>query len=113
MKRYLFSLALLIISASTVLSQNGHSLLLNASGMPTTILVGSNTGGTYTFPDGGGILVTSGSIPSVAWVLVGNALTGGTPATPVEFFGSTNNYDVVMKANNVEKLRLVAGGGVT
>lgn len=40
------------------------------------------------------------------WELDGNALTGGTPSTPNEWFGSDNNYDVVFKRNNSEQFRL-------
>jgi hypothetical protein len=44
-----------------------------------------------------------------SWDLVGNTLTGGTPATPNEFFGSTNDYDVTFRRNNLEQMRLVNG----
>lgn len=47
-------------------------------------------------------------VPDVGdWFLTGNALTGGTPSTPNEFFGSTNDYDVIMRRNNIELMRLV------
>lgn len=44
------------------------------------------------------------------WALDGNALTGGTPATPDQKFGSTNDYDVIHIRNNTELMRLVAEG---
>jgi hypothetical protein len=40
------------------------------------------------------------------WALNGNNLTGGTPATPSQFFGSDNNFDVVMQTNGIERMRL-------
>ncbi|HET9136180.1 MAG TPA: hypothetical protein VFO76_06050 [Candidatus Kapabacteria bacterium] len=113
MMRYIYILILVLTCATSIFAQGEHSLLLNAAAAPTSTIKGSTTGGVYILPDGGGTLLTSVSIGNIAWVLAGNALTGGTPATPVEFMGSTNNYDVVLKANNVEKLRLVSGGGLT
>ena len=44
------------------------------------------------------------------WNLTGNNLTGGTPATPTEYFGSNNDYDVISKRNGVELTRLVTAG---
>lgn len=47
-------------------------------------------------------------VPDVGdWFLTGNALTGGGPTTPTEYFGSTNDYDVIMRRNNLELMRLV------
>lgn len=44
------------------------------------------------------------------WATTGNTLTGGSPTTPTEFFGSVNDYDVISKRGNVELTRLVAAG---
>lgn len=55
-------------------------------------------------------LSASTSIGSVAWLLAGNALTGGTAATPNEFIGSTNTYDWIIRTNNVERARMASGG---
>ena len=46
--------------------------------------------------------------PTSGWALAGNALTG-TEHSPTEFFGSTNNFDVVFKENNSEIFRLYDG----
>jgi hypothetical protein len=46
------------------------------------------------------------------WATNGNALTGTLPATPTEFFGSTNGADVIMRTNSVEQMRLRSAGGV-
>jgi hypothetical protein len=37
-----------------------------------------------------------------SWDLAGNALTGA------EFFGSTNDFDVIMKRNNIEQMRIAS-----
>lgn len=50
--------------------------------------------------------LVAADIAGAAWTLAGNTLTGGTPATPNEFLGSTNNYDWVLRTNNVEALRV-------
>jgi hypothetical protein len=44
------------------------------------------------------------------WALDGNALTGAAFNTPDQFFGSTNDYDVVHIRNNTELMRLVSQG---
>lgn len=55
---------------------------------------------------GGGIWGAAG------WALNGNALSGGTPTTPTQFFGSNNNFDVVLRSNGSERMRILAGGNV-
>lgn len=40
------------------------------------------------------------------WKIDGNTLTGGTPSTPTEFIGSINDYDYIVRRNNVEQFRL-------
>lgn len=42
------------------------------------------------------------------WHLTGNILTGGAPDTPNEFIGSTNDFDFIMRRNNIEQARLQA-----
>lgn len=44
------------------------------------------------------------------WNLDGNDLTGGTALTPNEYMGSNNDYDVAMKRNNIEIMRMVQQG---
>lgn len=44
------------------------------------------------------------------WALDGNTLTGGTPLTPDQQFGSTNDFDVKFIRNNTELMRLVSQG---
>ncbi|MDP4219117.1 MAG: hypothetical protein Q8916_02460 [Bacteroidota bacterium] len=65
----------------------------------------------FMFPVGGGTLLTDGGGgPAPAWMAVGNILSGGTPATPAQFFGSTNNYDVIFKTAGNERMRMTATG---
>jgi hypothetical protein len=44
------------------------------------------------------------------WNLDGNDLSGATFDTAVEYLGSNNNFDVIMKRNNFEIMRLVQEG---
>ncbi len=39
-------------------------------------------------------------------------LTGGTSSTPNEWLGSNNLYDLIMKTNNIQRIRLISGGHV-
>jgi hypothetical protein len=43
--------------------------------------------------------------------IVGNALTGTTSTTPNQYIGSSNNFDLVFKAFNVEQMRLAVSSG--
>jgi len=71
-----------------------HSLQVDDGAGHYSIITGATSGGTVTtfvLPNGGGTLLTSGSIPSLAWVLGGNASTspnnqiGTTDATSLQF----------------------------
>jgi hypothetical protein len=44
------------------------------------------------------------------WKVDGNTLTGVSPTSPTEFFGSSNNYDLAFRRNNTELMRLVSDG---
>lgn len=44
------------------------------------------------------------------WTTSGNALTGGGATAPNEWFGSSNDFDVLFKRNNAELARLCADG---
>lgn len=101
---------------------NATRLSLNGTSGAVTIpgaVFGVN-GVSYTFPAANavGVMTNNGSgtlswAPASAdWSLSGNALTGTLPASPTEFFGSTNGADVVMKTNGVEQMRLKSSGGV-
>lgn len=46
------------------------------------------------------------------WLTAGNTLTGGTSSTPNEWVGSNNLYDLIMKTNNIQRIRLISGGHV-
>ncbi len=62
-------------------------------------------------PAPGEVTVTVGG-GGAGWALTGNALTGATPDAPNEFFGSTNDYDVIFKRNSIEYARLTPTGAV-
>ncbi|MCE9537926.1 MAG: hypothetical protein K8R85_01740, partial [Bacteroidetes bacterium] len=46
------------------------------------------------------------------WLTAGNTLTGGTSSTPNEWFGSSNLYDIIVKTNNTQRMRLLSGGHI-
>ncbi len=85
---------------------------------PTTILssysikLPSSQGAAgYTFVnDGAGNLSWQPAASGLFWTTTGNVLTGATPQTPAQYFGSVNNYDVVFYSNNTEKMRIGAAG---
>lgn len=68
---------------------------------------GVGTAGQVLTSNGAGTLPTW-QAAATGWALTGNALTG-TEHSPTEFFGSTNNFDVVFKENNVEIFRIYNG----
>ncbi len=43
--------------------------------------------------------------------ITGTILSGGTPPNPTEFLGSSNGYDVVFRANNTERIRILQSNG--
>lgn len=43
--------------------------------------------------------------------ITGTILSGGTPPNPTEFLGSSNGYDVVIRANNTERMRILQSNG--
>src|ERR1041385_1207047 len=90
---------------ATSASAQVHSLQLN-NGPNVAIIQAAAAGGaqTYLLPPVGGTLLTTGSIPSVAWVLVGNTLTGVLPGSPTEWFGSVNAADLIFKTTSIEQM---------
>lgn len=60
--------------------------------------------------DGPAQTVVTVSAGTNTWNESGNVLTGGTPTTPNEFFGSNNDYDVIMNRNSIEIARMAASG---
>jgi hypothetical protein len=90
-----------------------HALQIdNGSGGYTTISSSPGTTGNFTLPTGSGVILTNTNISGYAWSIGGNSLSGNTPTTPTEWTGSVNGYDVVMKANGSEQMRLNSTGGV-
>jgi len=87
-----------------------HSLQLDAGGIYSTIQA-TNPGGIYILPPGGGTLLTN-SAGNPSWLIAGNMLSGGSPTTPNELFGSANAYDVPMVTGGIEQMRLLYSGGI-
>ena len=96
-----------VLNFSNAFAQ-GHVLQVDDGSGNYSILRGSNPGGTFFLPAGPGsfTLLTTNS----GWAVAGNTLTGGLPTTPNEFFGSNNNFDVVMKSAGTERLRIGSTG---
>src|SRR5262245_3515935 len=98
MKRLFIGCALLCTILCS-LSPAQHRLQLDAGGGKFGIIQGSSTWPvgvtTFTLPPGGDTIVTQTTLPNLAWVLTGNTLAGGAPATPIQRFGSNNNFDVI------------------
>jgi hypothetical protein len=88
------------LSVLSVCAIAQHSLLVDDGAGHYSILTGATSGSVTTFvlPNGGGTLLTSGSLPSLAWMLGGNASTspnnqiGTTDATTLQFItaGTSN-----------------------
>ena len=94
---------LLLVVATNSFAQ--HSLQLN-QGVNISTIVGSAGGGIYTLPAVPGTLVTSGSLPGVAWVLGGNT----SPSSNI--FGTLSATDVLMQAGGTTQLTLRNTGGI-
>jgi hypothetical protein len=61
----------------------------------------------------GSMLLLAAEVNGQDWSLGGNALTGLPPNLPAERFGSTNNFDVIFRSNNIERMRITAAGNVS
>ncbi len=59
-----------------------------------------------------GALMLVAAEADAQWALGGNALTGIASNVPNERFGSTNNFDVIFRTNNVDHMRITAAGNV-
>lgn len=94
-----------IVNAGLNLSGTASPLLANGSaGTTNFVLISQGAGNTPVWQDANNLVT--------AWRLSGNALTGGAASSPSEFFGSTNNYDVVFRSNNTERMRILSSGNV-
>jgi hypothetical protein len=56
------------------------------------------------------VYISAGS--GTNWNISGNALTGSASNLPNEWLGSSNNYDLAIKTNNTEWMRVTAAGKV-
>ncbi len=94
-----------IVNAGLNLSGTTSPLLANgAAGTTNFVLTSQGAGNTPTWQDASNLVS--------AWRLNGNTLTGASSTSPTEFFGSTNNYDVVFRSNNTERMRILGSGNV-
>lgn len=110
--KVLVFLLLLAVGAAPALAQAPHTLQVDdGSGNVTTISAASGSSSNYTFPPGSGMVMTNTNVSTYAWATAGNALTG-LPTAPVQFMGSTNNADLVMKTYGTEQFRVRASGGI-
>lgn len=64
----------------------------------------SNPDGTYTITDGSGALTTN----SGAWLTQGNSGTNNA-----NFIGTTDNQPLIIKTNNIERMRIDANGKIS
>jgi hypothetical protein len=111
--KVLASLLWLAVGAAPVLAQAPHTLQVDdGSGNVTTLSATAGSSSNYTFPPGSGMVMTNTNVSSYTWANNGNALTAATPSTPVEFLGSLNNADVVVKTYGTEQFRIQASGGI-
>ncbi|MBS1902106.1 MAG: hypothetical protein JSS75_00180 [Bacteroidetes bacterium] len=103
------ALCVACLSVSSVRAQ--HNVQVDDGHGHYSLITGQtvNASDVFMLPTGGGTLITAPTpgTPSLVWLTAGNTLSAG------QVFGSLNAFDVVMKANGAEKMRLVSGGGVT
>lgn len=85
---------------------NGHIIVIAPQPNP-----GAPSTSTLSLPDGNGTVIMSGNGPNSPWLLGGNTFTN-LGAAPTQWLGTATNDDVIFKAQNIEKLRLIAGGGI-
>jgi len=108
------------INVTGLITINGKQII-EVDNSPITEGQAAPTGSLALYEDGGGVGHLYLKFGSGAtdwsendmnpndWGLAGNNLTGGTPGTPDQLFGSLNDYDVKFLRNNSEVMRLAAG----
>ena len=95
-----FFVFLLFLFAGKSFAQ--HSLQLDFAGAYSQIQ-GSNPGGIYTLPPGGGMLLSSGT----AW------LCGGNTNPLSNILGTLTGQDLVIKTNNSTRMTIFSGGNIS
>lgn len=90
----------------------GASFVAMGASLPTTTVISTILTVVFSYDSvaakWGCVYVTTVVVGSSDWSLSGNTLTG-TEHSPNEFLGSVNNFDVILKENNTEVLRLSDG----
>ncbi len=79
---------------------------------PATGLLVYQTDGTTGFWYHNGTIWVQVGTGSSGWGLAGNTLTGTLPASPVEWIGTVNAADWIIKTGNTERMRVLSGGNV-
>ncbi len=110
----LIATAISFFSASIAVAQ--HSLQTDDGAGHIIVIAPQLTGGapstsTLSLPDGNGTVIMSGNGPNSPWLLGGNTFTN-LGAAPTQWLGTATNDDVIFKAQGIEKLRLIASGGI-
>jgi hypothetical protein len=100
-KRTTVLLLLLLVSSSIAFGQ--HALQLDDGAGNYSTIIGSNLGGTYTLPAGGGtlIVVPPPGTPALAWLTGGN----GSTTAGTHFLGTTDFVDFDIRVASVRAMR--------
>src|SRR5579883_2074197 len=104
-----FLIAALVISAACTASAQ-HSLQLDDGSGHYSTISASSSGGTYTLPSGGGTLLTSASVSSVAWTLGGN--TGVGANNQIGTLDNTNLVFVTGSGGPNNRMQITSAGVV-
>ncbi|MEX0986981.1 MAG: hypothetical protein WD052_05835, partial [Bacteroidales bacterium] len=94
-----------VTAPSINLTASSNQLVLQSGGQAGTLSWTPTAARTITFPDADGVVALESA--GASWLVDGNA---GTNATN-NFIGTTDDVDVVMRANNIERFRLESATG--
>ncbi len=109
--------AALLITASSAFAQ-GHFLQVDDGAGHYSVLKGQTTNAVDNFqlPAGGGVLLTSGAIPTFAWALGGNTGIGGSNQlgtldnTPINFVTGSGGPNTRMSISQTGVVTIGSGG---
>jgi uncharacterized small protein (DUF1192 family) len=88
-QKNLIAIAFLLLGSGVSVAQ--HSLQISDGGGHPTTLLGSNPGGTFTFPSGSGVVLTSSGGVSPTWLVGGN----NNPASPIMGTLTNDNFSFI------------------
>jgi hypothetical protein len=105
MKYILLFIALVVVGNTTLVAQLKNARVTNSSGTVYNLVAPAGVGGPYTLnlPSGNGTLVTTDSMPNIAWLLGGNVPNDNL---------TTDNFVLGISAqvNNADNLLLQTDG---